>query len=128
MSNPSGNKAKIPVNQNTSYTNDAAFAQTLRTALVANGSIPTIQETLGNELQRTGWSANLRAYVTQLMRSGECTNYDELMAKVLQQAQVGAEDNDAGLKIPDSVNDKGLKVVMKEIKKVADVDDDDGDE
>lgn len=129
----SSNK-KIPVTSSTSYATNEAFANDLRTALVSNNAIPTIQESLHNELQRTGWSTNLRAYVTQLMRSGECTNYDELMQKVLNEAQNGTSgpekksngvstgssnaSAEPGLKIPDSVLDRGIKVVEKEIKKV----------
>ena len=139
MSQSAKPTSKVPVSSTSSYTSDPAFAQNLRTALVANSSIPTIQETLHNELQRTGWSANLRTYVTALMRSGECTNYEDLMERVLNEALNGLEGPDEvvagkesegqgpGLKIPDTVKDKGVKVVKTEIRKVADVDGGDED-
>ncbi|KAL1304213.1 hypothetical protein AAFC00_000634 [Neodothiora populina] len=139
---------KIPLTSKSSYATDEQVANDLRAALVANASIPTIQQTLHDELQRTGWSANLRAYVTKLMRSGECTNYDQLMDKVLNEALNGlngpdkvgvgaaaaapgnattttATTADPGLRIPDSVKERGVKVVGKELAKVADIEGED---
>ena len=82
------------------------------------------------------------------MRSGECTNYDELMERVLKEAVGGvvgagagegdedAEGEEVGtegakaegagsLKIPQSVKDVGVAIVEKEIAKVVDFGDDD---
>ena len=82
------------------------------------------------------------------MRRGECTNYDELMERVLKEAvggvgagagdgdedaegeEVGTEGGNAegagSLKIPESVKDVGVAVVEKEIAKVVDFEDEDG--
>lgn len=136
---------KVSLTAKSSYTTDDQLATDLRAALVANNSIPTIQETLHNELQRTGWSSNLRAYLIQLMRSGECTNYDQLMARVLHESLNGingpdkiargpaaanaaaanaahSTEEDPGLRIPDTVKDTAVKIVHAEIAKIADID------
>lgn len=133
---------KIPVSSSTPSNNPDFNAQ-LRAALVANGSIPTIQDALQNELQRTGYAKNLHDYVTKLMRSGECTKYDDIMDKVLEEtlkhldddavnengdkkgANASGSGSDAGLRIDDSVKDKGIAVVKKELAKVIDFDGDD---
>lgn len=78
------------------------------------------------------------------MRSGECTNYDELMERVLRES-VGGEEGGAGgkkgekggekergegkkgLRIPESVTEKGVKVVAREIAKVVDFEGEEGE-
>ncbi|ORY17087.1 hypothetical protein BCR34DRAFT_60693 [Clohesyomyces aquaticus] len=40
----------------------------------STGGIPAIQALLTHELQASGWITELRAYVTTLLRSGECTS------------------------------------------------------
>lgn len=70
------------------------------------------------------------------MRSGECTKYDELMDRVIEEtmkdvatrqrgAKVANGDKDAGgasLQIPDSAIRQGIKVVKKELERVCVVD------
>ncbi|GAB7351141.1 hypothetical protein MBLNU459_g1597t2 [Dothideomycetes sp. NU459] len=131
--------SKVPVHSSSSYSTQPGTASALTTALVDAGSIPVIQATLLHELQASGWTANLRAYLTALMRSGECTKYDELMDRVLDEvtkdlgtrprsakASSAAADKDAGasgLQIPDAAIKQGVKVVKKELEKVCVVDD-----
>lgn len=128
--------AKVPVHQNSSYSTQPGTASALTTALVDNGSIPVIQATLLQELQASGWTANLRTYLTTLMRSGECTKYDDLMDRVIEEAMkdVGSKQrgakatngdkdaNGAGLQIPENAIKQGIKVVKKELEKVCVVD------
>ena len=51
-------------------------------ALVSSGSVNRIESSLTDDLAACGWVANVRAYVTQLVRSGECTTFNEVMDKV----------------------------------------------
>ncbi|KAJ9629641.1 hypothetical protein H2203_002022 [Taxawa tesnikishii (nom. ined.)] len=122
---------------------NAALHNALSTALIASSSIPTIQTALLNELQASGWTANLREYVTRLMRSGECTKYDDLMDRVLQEAlgdlnqrrgrgefkkeeegeekKVNGDGKDNGLRIPEQAVREGVKIVKRELERVCEV-------
>ncbi|KAL1637032.1 hypothetical protein SLS58_009472 [Diplodia intermedia] len=67
----------------------------LTAALFSANSIPRIQAALQHSLQETGWTHALRAHVLNLLRSGECGSYDELMARVLEDTrQAGGADGD----------------------------------
>lgn len=57
---------------------------TLYGALVSTNGFSNIETAFKHELQASGWHANLRAYMTQLLRSGECTTYEEVEARVRQ--------------------------------------------
>lgn len=131
---------KVPINQSSTYTSTSTSAA-LTTALITHNSIPLIQATLLHELQASGWTASLRAYITQLMRSGECTRYEELMDRVLEKAMAGIvedkgrdrngtangmngsgkKEGDDGLRIPDKAIREGIRVVKMELAKVCEV-------
>lgn len=64
----------------------------LTAALFSANSIPRIQAALQHSLQETGWTHALRAHVLNLLRSGECGSYDELMARVLEDTRQAGED------------------------------------
>lgn len=118
---------KLAVDESTSYSTQPATQSQLTTALVDHGSIPIIQNALLHELQASGWSQNLRNHVTQLMRSGECTKYDDLMDRILDQALSGLDadssDTDAAsLAIPPQAITQAIKVVKKELDKICQVD------
>ncbi|KKY15993.1 hypothetical protein UCDDS831_g07377 [Diplodia seriata] len=66
----------------------------LTAALFSANSIPRIQAALQHSLQETGWTHALRAHVLNLLRSGECGSYDELMARVLEDTRQAAGDGD----------------------------------
>lgn len=130
--------SKVPVTATTAYATPSTATQ-LTTALVTSGSIPTIQATLLHELQASGWTATLRTYIIDLMRKGECTKYDDLMDRVLEEALKdvvatkaranGAANGSAGAKdkerdslvIPDAAIREGIKVVKRELEKVCEV-------
>ncbi|KAG8631036.1 hypothetical protein KVT40_000176 [Elsinoe batatas] len=125
--------SKVPVNSSSSYSAESLQNQ-ITGALIANGSIPTIQSSLLHELQASGWTTTLRNYVVALVRSGECTKYDELMDRVLEESMKGLGDrtratngntssNKSGqeLRIPDSAIKEGIKVVKRELEKVCEV-------
>jgi len=67
--------------------------------------------------------------VQDLVRSGQCSSYGEIMKRVLLDIKVpdekeknGDEDGEKkGLVVPDSVVREGIKVIRKELEKVATV-------
>ncbi|KAF2706041.1 hypothetical protein K504DRAFT_460134 [Pleomassaria siparia CBS 279.74] len=59
-------------------------------ALLSGTGIRTIEATLEHELQASGWIADLKAYMTSLLRSGECTTVAELNDRVLERVRTGA--------------------------------------
>jgi hypothetical protein len=115
---------KLSVNESTSFSTQPATQTQLTTALVDAGSIQTIQTALLHELQASGWATNLKNHVTQLMRSGECTKYDGLMDRILEEALAdsGSKNNDQSLAIPDQAITQAVKVVKKELDKICQVD------
>lgn len=117
---------KLAVNESTSFSTQPATQTQLTTALVDGGSIPIIQNALLHELQASGWSTNLKNHVTQLMRSGECTKYDDLMERILQEALADPDtakgSNHPSLAIPDQAITQAVKVVKKELDKICQID------
>ena len=127
---------KVAVNNDSTYASSSLQNQ-LTSGLIANGSIPNIQAALLHELQASGWTANMRSYIVQLMRSGECTKYDDLMDKVLEESMKGimadkdkAKPNGAttngklasgDMRIPENAIKEGIKVVKKELEKICEV-------
>ena len=117
---------KVAVNNESTYA-DTTLQNQITAGLVINGAIPTIQSTLLHELQASGWTANLRTFLTQLMRSGECTRYDDLMDRVLEEALKGihgegkaasAHPDEVDIRMPESAVKAGIKVVRKELEKI----------
>ncbi|KAF2087966.1 hypothetical protein K490DRAFT_65246 [Saccharata proteae CBS 121410] len=131
----------------TATTLSPAQASNLTTALCSTAAIPRIQATLAHTLHEEGWSATLRAYVLQLLRSGECSTYDEVMDRVMEETMQGLAERkggkekengkegkengvnggdvrkvgEEGLRIPERVVKEGLRAVRKEIDAVCEV-------
>lgn len=128
--------SKVPVSETTSYA-DPTVQNSLNAALIMNGSIPVIQNKLLYELQASKWTANLRDFVTNLMRSGECLKYDEIMDRVLQEANKSAGPSaatksgagngrsvaDSLLAIPEAAVLECVKTIKEELEKVTHVTD-----
>jgi hypothetical protein len=106
--------------------------------------IQRIAQTLEHELATSGFTSNLKAYITHLLRSGECTSLDEVTAAVFakMQNQIAELSNGAngtnGTNGAVSVNGKegddewdlhigeraireGVKVVRRELEAVCDI-------
>lgn len=62
----------------------------INAALISGGGLRAIESTLEHELQASGWIADLKAYITHLLRSGECTTVKEVEAKVYEKIQQAA--------------------------------------
>jgi hypothetical protein len=109
---------------------------TLSNALLEAHSIPAIEKVLSQSLAEAGWTTELRNYIQKLVRSGECTNYQQILKKVMGAVTTGkeapattaangvtnGEDKEAGdLRIPEKVVRDGVKVVRKELERVVTV-------
>jgi hypothetical protein len=112
-------------------------------ALLSGTGVLKIEATLSHELQRTGWLANLRQYVTHLLRTGEASTIEEIMVKVRERMALdrsnGAEQSngavsngvnganghdafdDIDLKVPTQAITEGAKTVRSELEKICDV-------
>ena len=125
------------------------YQHEITSALVASKAVPRIEAVLAQELAASGWTTNMRTYVQHLLRSGECTSYKELMARVnravradrLQEQELEREVNgvngeangtttannelEQSVKIPDRVVKEGIKAVRQEVEKVCAIEVDD---
>jgi hypothetical protein len=61
----------------------ASASTALHAALLSSHALPRIEAALSHELAARGWHAKLRDYVTALVRTGECSSYDDVMERVL---------------------------------------------
>jgi hypothetical protein len=107
-------------------------------ALLSGSGIRNIESTLDESLRASGFKDNLRAYITDLFRSGQastCEQARELaMARIREQMRSGGATNGVGgvngngeeadeidLKLPKEAIDIGAKTVMKELEKVCEI-------
>ena len=109
-------------------------------ALLSGDGIRNIESTLDESLRASGFKDDLRAYITDLFRSGQATTCEEArnlaMQKIREQTRGLGEDSngvngttnangesgeEVDLKIPKSAIDAGAKTVMKELEKVCDI-------
>lgn len=101
---------KVHVNGNTNGYEPNKQSQ-INQALLMNGGVKRIQDTMQQRLDEAGWSQSLREYCQRLFRSGEATSYDEAWNKVWQQIKNGGE----GLALPQEVKEDGAAAVKKEL-------------
>ena len=121
----------------------------LTSALLSANSVPRIESALAQALSESGWTANMRTYITQLVRSGECVSYADVMKRVMAAVRTDGDDGAGGVKVlvngglgekdgpgvglPVDVLKEGVRAVRGEVEKVCDlrvddVDDDDDDD
>ncbi|KAH6642086.1 hypothetical protein C7974DRAFT_408671 [Boeremia exigua] len=112
----------------------ANLRNSIYSSLLSSGSIRTIESTLTQLLQSTGFQAALRAYITDLFRTGQATTANEAfglaMGRVRECMAEGAEGANGGerngsgdgeegaLRVPDEVVKEGCKVVRRELERV----------
>ncbi|TKA32935.1 hypothetical protein B0A50_01161 [Salinomyces thailandicus] len=120
---------KIQVN-GTSSGHEPTLQSQISTALLQNGGVKRIQETLKQRLDEEGWSENLRKYVIELFRSGEAITYDDAWTKVMQQIRAGQNEKmgngvngtqTLSLSIPASAKEGGVEVVRKELMEICEM-------
>jgi hypothetical protein len=111
-------------------------------ALLSHGGIRTIESVLDETLRSTGFHDALKAYITEILRSGQATTAEQArnlaMAKIHEQmrADGGAKTNGAvngngtstngeveelDLRIPKEAVRKGTKTIMRELEKVCEI-------
>jgi transcription factor e(y)2 len=104
----------------------------ITSALLQANSIPRIEAALSQSLSEVGWTSNLRTYITTLVRSGECSSYEEVVSKVLEAVRRsisgGTLPDGNSVKIPKEALVETAKVVKQEVEKVLDVRVDDIDD
>lgn len=119
----------------------------LNTALLSSNSIPAIQAALLHECQASGFVAAVRARVRELLRSGQCASYGEVMARIMAEirgedgmlsngngngtgaaaaaaAAAGAGGSPERLKVPVRVIEEGVRVVRQALEGVVEIGDD----
>jgi hypothetical protein len=106
--------------------------EALSTALLESRSIPAIERVLSQSLAESGWTTELRAYIQRLVRSGECTNYQQIVKRVMGAVVAEGEGGEEGkgrkgerereeLRVPEKVVKDGVRVVRGELEKVVTV-------
>jgi delta-aminolevulinic acid dehydratase/porphobilinogen synthase len=127
------NPPKIPLSTTSGTSTNPQHARDLQDqitlALLANGGIARIQTALRQRLDEAGWSENLREYVTQLFRSGECSTYFEAMEKVKARVRLegrdeeadGVADGGADLVVPVAAAEGGVEAVRRELEGVCEM-------
>ncbi|KAF2873666.1 hypothetical protein BDV95DRAFT_592992 [Massariosphaeria phaeospora] len=122
-----------------------ALRNNIYSALLSSNGIRNMEGTLEHEMQASGWTANLKAYITHLLRSGECTTVAEIKTRVhekILQDKLGLDGepeksngvtNGVGrvnghkeadaydLTIPENAIREGVKVVRMELEKVCEI-------
>ncbi|KAL6703532.1 hypothetical protein ACN47E_009557 [Coniothyrium glycines] len=119
-------------------------------ALLSYGGIRNIESTLDETFRTTGFHDALKAYITDLLRSGQATTAEEArnmaMAKIQESmrdapkpltnganvsSSGGSVNGDGGdevdLRIPNEAITKGVKSIQAELRKVCDITYDDHD-
>ncbi|KAK3067209.1 hypothetical protein LTR53_016050 [Teratosphaeriaceae sp. CCFEE 6253] len=108
---------KVQINSATSAQNPTTQSQ-ISTALLSNGGIKRIQETLQQRLDEDGWSQALREYTIKLFRSGEATTYDEALNKVMAKIRASGGSDGVDLRVPESAKVGGAEAVKRELERV----------
>ena len=138
---------KLPISSSTHYTSSPALQSDIASSLTASRGAHRIEAVLRHSLQSSGWTDNLRAYCLDLLRSGECSTYDELMARIVKDSRP-SEDGDkttdgingttvngdadghiggprsveeGGVLIPQSTVKEGLRVVRNELEEICEI-------
>ncbi|KAF2733574.1 hypothetical protein EJ04DRAFT_513080 [Polyplosphaeria fusca] len=120
---------------------DPALRNSIYSALLDSNGLLSIAATLEHELATSGFTSNLKSYITHLLRSGECTTLDEIHSRVFDklnhQQSGGANgvngsngvngingkdgDDEYDLHISERTVREGVKSVRKELEHVCDI-------
>lgn len=95
-------------------------------AMGQNGGLKRIQATMRQRLDESGWSEDLKNYITALFRSGAAITYDDALKIVKERMESEVADpdgNDHGvpapnLALPQSVKEDGKAIVVKEMRAI----------
>ncbi|KAJ5102221.1 hypothetical protein NUU61_004443 [Penicillium alfredii] len=92
----------MPSSANTSATPDALESDLL-TKLAATSALEDLQDTLLGSLHRAGWTDRITSLATELLRSGRCETFDDVMDAVVASAE-GRTHPALGAKTPADQN------------------------
>jgi len=89
--------SRIPDDPDSVAPLDKDYAAQLQSALLASGAVQRIEDAMDAELRKTGWVSDVREYARALLRSGEATTFDEMMAcfarAIQAEAMIGRKDD-----------------------------------
>ncbi|MCJ1354722.1 MAG: hypothetical protein MMC33_004711 [Icmadophila ericetorum] len=99
--------------------------------LLSTNAISTIHLALLQECQSSGWLEAIRRRALELLRSGECGSFEEVMDAVLREARGKnvngvisngtAVEEKTNVKIPETVTAEGVKIVKGVLEEMLDV-------
>lgn len=72
--------SRIPDNPLSNIPLDPENALKIQACILASGGKERIEQAMETELRKTGWINEVREYARALLRSGEATTFDEMMA------------------------------------------------
>ncbi|KAL9065509.1 MAG: hypothetical protein Q9157_007449 [Trypethelium eluteriae] len=142
--------SKLPISSSIHYSSSPSLQSDIASALTASRGVKRIESTLRHSLQSTGWTDNLRTYCLDLLRSGECSTYDELMTRIVKDSRPGGKGEsdgksadstngtafngetdrqiggprsveEGGIQIPQTTVKEGLRVVRAELEQVCEI-------
>ena len=123
----------------------SSLRNSIYSSLLSSGGIRNIESTLTQLLQTTGFQASLRAYITELFRTGQATSAPEAYTLAMNRikecmAEGGKDgqksgvngtngtngDGDDGrgvgdLRLPSEVVSEGSKCVKRELEKIVEI-------
>lgn len=117
----------VPLTPAQSTALPSPLRNSIYSALLSSGSIRTIESTLTQLLQQTGFQAALRAYITDLFRTGQATTAGEAFAIAMGRVREcmgesgegsGEEEGEGELRLPEVVVKEGSRVVRRELERV----------
>ena len=102
----------------------------INNALLAHNTVPKIQAALLHQCQATGFTSALRQRTLELLRSGECNSYTEVMDKIIAELKISTDDTSAvvvtngngkngtnsGLRVPVEVVKEGIDIVRHAVE------------
>lgn len=131
------------------HTLPAPLRNAIYSSLLSSGGIRTIECTLTQALQTSGFQATLRAYITDLFRTGQATTAPEAYALAMERIRVcmaedegsggngkgegngngngvngngsGIEGDGVDLRVPEQVVREGGRVVRREVERVVEI-------
>lgn len=127
------------------HTLPAPLRNAIYSSLLSSGGIRTIESTLTQALQTSGFQATLRAYITDLFRTGQATTAPEAYALAMERIRVcmaedegsggsgkgegngngvngsGIEGDGVDLRVPEQVVREGGRVVRREVERVVEI-------
>lgn len=103
----------------------ASLRNSIYSTLLSSGGIRSIESTLTQLLQSSGFQASLRAYITDLFRTGQATTANEAfnlamtrIKECMAEEGDGGEEGEGDLRLPDGVVKEGSRVVRRELERV----------